>query len=88
MTQFPFTLDFIREGPLNVGYSVMAFVANEGQNKGQRSVHEQGKAELHIFYLSETYLKAFWHLRRPGGTFLKPPGLYNHISFENHRDYN
>ena len=30
---------------------VLGFVANKGQNKGQRSVHEQGEAKLRIFHL-------------------------------------
>ena len=37
--QYVNTKEVIKEGPLNIGYSVLAFVANEGQIKDQRSVY-------------------------------------------------
>ena len=52
LTKHTITKEIIKEGPLSVGSSVLAFVAKKGQSKGQRSVHEQGEAELRIFYLS------------------------------------
>ena len=50
LTQYTITKDFIKGGRLNVGKSVLASIANKGQNNRQRSVHEQGKDELCIFY--------------------------------------
>ena len=58
-TQYTNIKDFIKEGPLKIGYSVLIFEFNAGQNKGQRSdiwsqEHgaEGGEAELRLFHLS------------------------------------
>ena len=37
-TQYKNTKDFMLEGPLNTGLSVLVFIADKGQNKDQRSV--------------------------------------------------
>ena len=65
--QYNITKDFIKERPLNVGLSVLVFVTNKGQNKGQRSVHEQGKAELCRFYLISD-IKNILNSRRNSGS--------------------
>ena len=53
-TQYTNIKEFIKEGPLKIGQSVMTFDGNEGQNKNQRSKSwsqehnaEKGQAKLH-----------------------------------------
>ena len=50
-TQYTNTKEFNKEGPLNIGWSVLAFIANKGHNHGA----EQGVAELRILNLNNDF---------------------------------